>query len=117
MPPKTEYYLPDLTLPDLLDRAILNHPELFIGYSDKNSNITIQTYKELLDEAKRIAAGLFHLGLKQGDKIIIATRYKRETVEMLWGAFLLGLVPTVLQPPASFSGDNPSLAKLLKTQI
>ena len=85
MPQETAYYQPELTLPDLLTRAILKNPELFIGYSDKNSNITVQTYQELLVEAKRIAAGLFHLGLKQGDKIIIATRYKRETVEMLWG--------------------------------
>jgi acyl-CoA synthetase (AMP-forming)/AMP-acid ligase II len=114
MPLKSEYYQPELTLPDLLNRAILNHPELFIGYSDKNSNITVQTYVELLAEAKLIAAGLFNLGLKQGDKIIIATRYNRETIGLLWGTFLLGLVPTVLQPPASFSGDNPPLVKLLK---
>lgn len=114
MPPKTEYYQPELTLPDLLHRAILKNPGLSIGYSDKNSSITIQTYKELLDEANLIAAGLFNLGLKQGDKIIIATRYNRETVELLWGSFLLGLVPTVLQPPVTFSGDNPPLVKLLK---
>ena len=114
MPQKSAYYQPELTLPDLLKRAILKTPELFIGYSDKNSNITVQTYKELLDEAKLIAAGLFNLGLKQGDKIIIATRYGRETIEILWGSFLLGLVPTILQAPANFSGDNPPLVKLVK---
>jgi acyl-CoA synthetase (AMP-forming)/AMP-acid ligase II len=114
MPQKSEYYYPELTLPDLLNRAVLKTPELFIGYSDKNNNLTIQTYKELLIEAKLIASGLFNLGLKQGDKIIIATRNKRETVEMLWGSFLLGLVPTVLQPPANFNDDNPPLVKLVK---
>ena len=125
MPQKTAYYQPELTLPDLLHRAIrslpdllkravLKNPKLFIGYSDKNGNVTIQTYKELLEEAKLIAAGLFNLGLKQGDKIIIATRYNRETIEFLWGSFLSGLVPTILQPPATFSGDNPPLVKLLK---
>ncbi|MCX6250121.1 MAG: AMP-binding protein [Bacteroidetes bacterium] len=114
MPQKSAYYQPELTLPDLLNRTILINPELFIGYSDKNSNLTVQTYKELLDEAKLIAAGFFNLGLKQGDKIIIATRYCRETIEILWGSFLLGLVPTILQAPATFSGDNPPLVKLLK---
>ncbi len=114
MPQKSEYYYPELTLPDLLNRAILKNPGLFIVYYDKNNNYTIQTYKELLDEAKWIASGLFNLGLKQGDKIIIATRYKRQTVEMLWGSFLLGLVPTVLQPPAKFDDDNPPLMKLVK---
>lgn len=114
MPQKTAYYQPELTLPDLLNRAVLENPALFIGYSDKNSDLTIQTYKELLGDAKLIAAGLFNLGLKQGDKIIIATRYGRETIEILWGSFLLGLVPTILQPPAIFSGDNPQLVKLVK---
>ena len=114
MPLKTAYYQPELTLPDLLYRIILKNSDLAIGYSDKNSNITIQTYQELLNEAKLIAAGLVNLGLKKGDKIIIATRSNRETIEFLWGSFLLGIVPTVLQPPATFSGDNPALVKLLK---
>jgi acyl-CoA synthetase (AMP-forming)/AMP-acid ligase II len=114
MPPKTIYYQPGLTLPEILDRAILNNTELSIGYCDKNNNITFQTYKELREEAKMIAAGLHNLGLKQGDKVIIATRYNRETIGMLWGSFLLGLVPTVLQPPADFTGDQPPLVKLLK---
>jgi acyl-CoA synthetase (AMP-forming)/AMP-acid ligase II len=114
MPQETAYYQPELTLPDLLTRAILKNPELFIGYSDKNSNITVQTYQELLVEAKRIAAGLFNLGLKKGDKLIIATRYNRETIEMLWGSILLGVVPTILQTPVTISGDHPPLVKLLK---
>ncbi|MCX6247526.1 MAG: AMP-binding protein [Bacteroidetes bacterium] len=114
MPQKTEYLQPELTLPDLLKRAVNKHPDLVVGYADKNSNITFQTYKDLLEEAKKVASGLSNLGLKQGDKIIIATRSNRETVETLWGSFFLGLVPTVLQPPAAFSGDNPPLLKLLK---
>jgi acyl-CoA synthetase (AMP-forming)/AMP-acid ligase II len=114
MPPKTEYYNPELTLPAVLQRAVLKNPDLSVGYLDKNNSYTIQTYRELRDEAKRIAAGLYNLGLKQGDKIIIATRNNRETVEVLWGSFLLGLVPTVLQCPASFTGDNPSLVKIQK---
>ncbi len=58
-----------------------------------------QTYRELLGEARLIAAGLSNLGLKQGDKVIIATLYNRETIELLWGCFFLGAVPTILQPP------------------
>ncbi len=114
MPIENEYFHHGLTLPDLLKRAVLKNPELSIGYYDKNSVLTIQTYGELLDEAKNIAAGLFRLGLKKGDKIIIATRYNRETIEILWGSFLLGLVPTILQPPTNFADDNPALLKLLK---
>ena len=114
MPSINEYYQPDLTLPDLLNRAILKNPELSVGYLDKNNILTIQTYKELHDEAKLIAAGFYNLGLRKGEKIIIAAQYKRETIEFLWGAFLLGLVPTILQPPASLPEIMPRWSKWLK---
>ena len=113
MPEINEYYQPGLTLPDLMHRAIRNHPDLSIGYYDKNGSLMIQTYEDLRIKAKKIAAGLFNLGLKQGDKMIIATQGNRETVELLWGSFLLGVVPTILQPPMTFSGYNPSVVKLM----
>ena len=89
MPLNSAYYKHGLTLPELLKRVVLSPHELYIAYSDKNANISVQTYKELLGEAKLIAAGLFNLGLHQGDKIIIATHSNRETVEILWGSFSL----------------------------
>jgi len=113
MPEISAYYQPELTLPDVLNRAICNHQDLFIGYSDKNGSLTIQTYEDLRVKAKMIAAGLFNLGLKQGDKMIIATHYNQETIELLWGSFLLGVVPTVLQSPMTFTGYNPSVVKLM----
>lgn len=113
MPEKSAYYQPDLTLPDLLHRAAESHNDLFIGYMNDAGEINKQTCRELLNEAKLIASGLSNLGLKQGDKVIIATRYNQETIELLWGCFLLGLVPTILQPPMTFSGYNPSVVKLL----
>ena len=113
MPGTSVYYQPELTLPDLLTRAAISHPELSVGYSDKNGSIVIQTYKELLSEANRIASGLYNLGLKKGDKVIIATQNNQETIELLWGSFMLGVVPTVLQPPMTFSGYNPSVVKLM----
>lgn len=114
MPEKTVYYQPGLTLPQLLKRAVLSDPDLYTGFYDKNGNLTFQTYKELLSEANLISAGFFNLGLKKGDKIIIATRTNRETIEVLWGCFLMGLIPTILQPPASFSEENQAFLKLEK---
>ena len=114
MPEMSKYYQHELTLPDLLYRAVRNHQDLFVAYSDKNGILTVQTYVDLLAKAKMVASGLFNLGLKQGDKVIIATQNNQETVELLWGSFLLGVVPTVLQPPVTFSGYNPSVVKLIK---
>src|ERR1039457_1517163 len=113
MPEVSEYYQPELTLPDLLNRAVLRHPESVVGYCDKDGSIVSRTYKELLHEAKKIACGLHNLGLNKGDKIIITTQHGQETIELLWGSFLLGLVPTILQPPVTFSGYNPSVVKLM----
>jgi len=113
MPVTSLYYQPQLTLPDLLNRAVINDPELYIGFCDKNGIITTQTYKDLLSETKKIAAGFHNMGLRKGDKLIIAVQHNQETIELLWGCFLLGIVPTILQPPMTFSGYNPSVVKLM----
>lgn len=114
MPQNSPHYQAELTLPDLLKRAVSRDPDLYAAFYDKNSNLTFLTYKELLDEANKIAAGFYRLGLKKGDKIIIATRTNRDTMEVLWGCFMMGLIPTILQPPASFSGENTPFLKLVK---
>jgi acyl-CoA synthetase (AMP-forming)/AMP-acid ligase II len=113
MPEPSLYYQPGLTLPDILYRAAKDHKALFVGYCDKSGEVQKQTYKELLIQANRVATGLYNRGLHQGDKVIIATQFNRETIELLWGCFLLGLVPTILQPPMTFTGYNPSVVKLM----
>ena len=112
MPEISAYYQPELTLPDLLDRAIASHRDLYIGYVDKTGSLTNQTYEALRAKAGKIATGLHNLGMKQGDKMIIATHYNQETIELLWGSFLLGITPTILQSPVTFHGYNPSVVKL-----
>jgi acyl-CoA synthetase (AMP-forming)/AMP-acid ligase II len=86
---------------------------LYIGYMHENGEISRQTYRELYAEALKLATGLQNLGMKSGDKAIIATHNNRETITILWGCFLAGVVPTVLQPPMTFSGYNPSVVKLM----
>lgn len=113
MPEKNTYYQPGLTLPDILKRAAQSNHELFVGYMNENGSIALQTYKDLLIRADKVANGLYNLGLEQGDKIIIATQNNQDTIELLWGCFMLGIVPTILQPPVTFSGYNPSVQKLM----
>jgi acyl-CoA synthetase (AMP-forming)/AMP-acid ligase II len=112
MPEISTYYQPELTLPELLKRAVSFPEPLYIGYMHENGEISRQTYRELYAEALSLAAGLQQLGIKTGDKVIIATQENRETITLLWGCFLAGMVPTVLQPPMTFSGYNPAVAKL-----
>jgi len=113
MPEISSFYQPGLTLPDLLKRAAAYPERLYIGYMDEEGRIDQQTYGELYQKARQIAAGIQNLGLRQGDQAIIATLHNRETIELLWGCFLLGIVPTVLQPPMTFSGYNPAVIKLM----
>ena len=113
MPERSPYYQPELTLPDLLKRAAAFEPPLFIGYVDETGSSQQQTYAQLCEEARSISTGLSNLGLKKGDKVIIATLQNRETITLLWGCFLSGMVPTVLQPPMTFSGYNPAVVKLM----
>jgi acyl-CoA synthetase (AMP-forming)/AMP-acid ligase II len=113
MPETSKFYQPELIFPDLLYRAVRIKPDLFVGYYDKDCSLTIQTYKDLLAKAELIATGLYNLGLRQGDKIIISVQDNQKTIELLWGSFLLGIIPTVLQPPMTFSGYNPAVVKLM----
>ncbi len=113
MPEYSNYYQPQLTLPELLFRAAEAHSDTFIGYVNEDGSIIRQSYRELLAEATSAAAGLQNLGLKPGDKLIIASQGNRGIIRLLWGSFLAGVIPTVLQPPMTFSGYNPAVVKMM----
>lgn len=101
-------------MPSLLERVASQGSRSGIGFYDKKGRHTWLTYSELKLKAESAAGGLYKTGLGKGDKLIIATRDNSETIQLLWAAFLLGAVPTILQPPVQTSGYNPSLVKLSK---
>ncbi len=105
--------MPELTLPALLQRAVVSHPQLGIHYVHENCSMDTQTYTELLRQSTAVACGLRSMGLKAGDKLIIATENNRETITLLWACFLSGIVTTILQPAVTFNEHNPSAIKLL----
>lgn len=105
--------MPELTLPEVLRRSATTHPNIGIGYVKEDGSIEHQTYAGLLDRSSKIANGLLKLGLKPGDKAIIATDDNHKTINLLWGCFLAGIVPTILQSPGIYSGHNPVSAKFL----
>ncbi len=105
--------MPEHTLPELLQRAAADNPASGIYYFKDDSTVDFQSYGELLSESKSLACGLLSMGINPGDKVIIATENNRETLTLLWGCFLAGMVPTILQPLAALDLNNPSVAKLL----
>ncbi|MBK7030326.1 MAG: AMP-binding protein [Bacteroidales bacterium] len=75
--------------------------------------MVFQSYSELLSKAELFAAGLNFIGIKPGETIILATEFNQETIISLWGSFLAGIIPTVLQPPISFADQSQAAIKLL----
>lgn len=113
MTKRSSHYNSLLTLPDLLKRAAAGNGDELIGFLDENGRSDTISYSGLLAEASVIAIGLQNAGVTKGDKLIIATARNKETMTLLWAAFLIGAVPTILQPPPTFSGYNPPVVKLL----
>lgn len=103
----------DLTLPEILQNAATVYPDKGISYLSDDGNLTFQAYSDLLTKAERFATGLNRIGIKAGEKLIIATDLNQETIISLWGCFLAGVIPTVLQTPISFSDNSLTTTKLL----
>jgi len=114
MPEISPYYQPGLTLPDILKRAANAPDQAYTDFIDEKGLSDRVTYRQFYTEAMRTASGLQRAGLVKGDFVIIATASNRETIILLWGCFLLGIIPTVLQPPMTFSGYNPAVVKLMQ---
>jgi benzoate-CoA ligase family protein len=85
---------------DLLERNLVS------GRSERPYLRTSQrtwTYAEVASAADAAGAGLLHLGLERGDRVIIATRDRPEFVASFWGAMKAGLVPVPVAPMFSAS--------------
>jgi fatty-acyl-CoA synthase len=61
--------LQSLTLGDILDKAIVNHPDNeAVVYVDRNFRLTYREFGDLVD---RVAKGLMALGVQKGEKVAI----------------------------------------------
>jgi len=102
-----------VTLPEQLRKASTHFPNLGTYYIREDGVADFQSYSQLLEEASTMASGLISLGMNPGDKAIIATTENRQTITVLWACFLSGVIPTILQPPETFTEHNPAAVKLM----
>jgi len=100
------------TLADLLLTAAETFPGKGVGFVQTDGSTRFITYAELLTGAKSAAARLQARGLFAGDKVMIVMTRNEEIVIILWACILSRIVPTILQPPVSFTEFNTPAQKI-----
>ena len=100
------------TLNDLLMTAAESDPQHGVGFVHPDGHIRFITYPELLEQAAALAGSLQARSMKPGDKVMIVMTNNEEVVPVLWACLLSGLVPTILQPPVSFTEFNQPAQKI-----
>jgi acyl-CoA synthetase (AMP-forming)/AMP-acid ligase II len=100
------------TLPDLLNSAAELSPEKGVGFVQPDGSIKFLTYVRLKNDALKYAASLQAKGLQKGSKVMIALSGNEEIVTAVWACFMAGIIPTILQPPLSFTEFNQPAQKI-----
>lgn len=101
-----------LTLPQMLQYTANQFPDRGIGYIQDDGSEIFQSYSQLVAQAVRVLAGLHQLGLKAGDKLILALSRNEEFIPAFWGCVLGGVLPVPMPAPVSLYNPNPPLEKL-----
>jgi acyl-CoA synthetase (AMP-forming)/AMP-acid ligase II len=99
-------------LPEILHRAAAGQPQNGVGFIQADGEVLFYTYPDLLTRAGSLLNGLQKLGIKREDHLILALDLNQEIIPLLWSCFLGGIIPTILQPPVSFSDFNPAAEKV-----
>lgn len=109
-------YSPDApkNLVEVLQRAAKNSNEGII-YIKSDGSETVQSYKELWQNAQRILAGLRKLGLKPQDKVIFQLADNQDFICAFWGCVLGGFVPVPVSIAPIYEPGNNTASKLKNT--
>jgi acyl-CoA synthetase (AMP-forming)/AMP-acid ligase II/thioesterase domain-containing protein/acyl carrier protein len=97
LPPEAD--LPD-SLPAALIKAAEAEPAKGIIYVAEDDSECSQSYATLLEEAKRILAGLRRLA-KPGDAVILQLESSRDFIPAFWACLLGAFIPVPLANPSS----------------
>ena len=100
------------TLTDLLLTAAEAFPDKGIGFIQPDGSIQFTTYPELISQSKALIPGMQARGLARGDKAMIVMTRNEDIVPVLWACFISGIIPTILQPPVSFTEFNQPAQKI-----
>ena len=96
------------SLPELLSATARNFPNKGIGFVNPDRSVSFITFPELELKALSMLAGMQDKGLRKGDVVILSLEKSEEIIPVLWGCFVGGIVPALLQPvdPAPRKADG-----------
>jgi microcystin synthetase protein McyG len=97
-------------LSDLLERAALRDKGVVYIQSDGSEHF--QPYNHLLEEGKRILAGLRKFGLKPQDQVIFQIDKAQDFIPAFWGCILGGFVPVPISIAPTYEQLNSTINKL-----
>ncbi len=100
------------TLAKALERAAFHTPTKGVIYIQSDGTELSQSYKDLLEQAQRIMAGLRKLGLKPQDQVIFQLDLNQDFIPAFWGCVLGGFVPVPLSIPPTYDETNSTIEKL-----
>ncbi len=100
------------TLAKALQRAAQQIPAKGLIYIQSDGSENSQSYRDLLEEAERILAGLRKLGLKPQDKVIFQLERNQDFIAAFWGCVLGGFVPVPISVAPTYDQLNSTISKL-----
>jgi len=92
--------VPDVTLPELLDRTAARAPGKVAlrFFLDPRMPVPALTWAQLRERTLRFATALFQLGVRKGDRVAIMLPNCPEFVVAFYGALRIGAVPVNTNP-------------------
>jgi long-chain acyl-CoA synthetase len=92
--------VPDVTLPELLDRTAARVPDKVAVrfFLDPRLPVPALTWGQLRERTRRFATALFQLGVRKGDRVAIMLPNCPEFVIALYGALRIGAIPVNTNP-------------------
>ncbi|BAY25364.1 AMP-dependent synthetase and ligase [Calothrix sp. NIES-2100] len=99
------------TLQEVLQQTAENSTTGII-YIQSDGSEEVQSYRELLQDAQRILAGLRKQGLKPQDKVIFQLEDNQNFICAFWGCVLGGFVPVPVSIAPTYEPVNTTASKL-----
>jgi long-chain acyl-CoA synthetase len=92
--------VPDVTLPELLDRTAARAPGKVAVrfFLDPRLPVPALTWAEIRERSLRFATALFQLGVRKGDRVAIMLPNCPEFVVAFYGALRIGAIPVNTNP-------------------